>query len=148
MPSTEATISSQSRLRAPPPDARPAVDVDAELPQKLERVAQAEGDPFQNRADERTAVVAQLEPDEGAARVGIGVRRPLTGEIGQEDQPLRARRPVVGAPRRASSNATPGASASWNHCSEPAAESITPIACQPPGTAWQNACTLASRSAR
>ncbi len=30
---------------------------------------------------------------------------------------------------------------------EPAAESITPIACQPPGTAWQNACTRASGSA-
>ena len=29
--------------------------------------------------------------------------------------------------------------------SEPAADSITPITCQPPGTAWQNACTRPSR---
>ena len=39
-----------------------------------------------------------------------------------------------------------GASRSRNHCSDPAAESITPIACHWPGTAWQNACTRACGS--
>ena len=36
---------------------------------------------------------------------------------------------------------------SRSQASEPAAESITPIACQAPGTAWQNACTRACGSA-
>ena len=47
-----------------------------------------------------------------------------------------------------STAALPGAaSASASQRSEPAADSITPMLCQPPGTAWQNACTRASRSA-
>ena len=36
-----------------------------------------------------------------------------------------------------------GAMVSRSHWSEPAAESITPIACQVPGTAWQNTCARA-----
>ena len=39
-------------------------------------------------------------------------------------------------------------SACRSHCSAPAAESITPIACQVPGTAWQNVCSRASGSGR
>jgi len=35
----------------------------------------------------------------------------------------------------------------WSQVSDPAAESITPIACQTPGTAWQNVCVRASGSA-
>ena len=42
----------------------------------------------------------------------------------------------------------PGASASWNHWSAPAALSITPIASHVSGTAWQKACTRASRIVR
>ena len=48
------------------------------------------------------------------------------------------------ATRRA--NEASGASRSRSHCSDPAAESITPIACHWPGTAWQNACTRACGS--
>ena len=46
-----------------------------------------------------------------------------------------------------SSYPTPGAIVLRSHCSDPAADSITPIACQAPGTAWQNACTRPSGSA-
>ena len=40
-----------------------------------------------------------------------------------------------------------GAAALRSHASEPAADSITPIACHSPGTAWQKACTRACLSA-
>ena len=45
------------------------------------------------------------------------------------------------------SGGSPGATTPRSQPSEPAAESITPIACQPPGTAWQKACTRPSGSA-
>ena len=45
-----------------------------------------------------------------------------------------------------SSYGVPGANASRNQRSDPAADSITPIACQVPGTAWQNTCSRASGS--
>jgi len=69
--------------------------VDAELAQKLERVAQAEGHPFQHRADESAAVVPQLEPDERAARIRVGVWRALTGQVGREEQPVDPGRPPL-----------------------------------------------------
>ena len=56
-PRTDATISSQSRLRAPPPETRPARGLDAELAEQLERVAQAVRDSFEHGADECAAVV-------------------------------------------------------------------------------------------
>src|SRR4029453_6907519 len=45
------------------------------------------------------------------------------------------------------SDGSPGATTWRSHASEPAAESLTPIACQPSGTAWENACTRPSGSA-
>ena len=45
-----------------------------------------------------------------------------------------------------SSNPTPGAIASRYQRRLPAADSITPIRCQRPGTAWQKACSLPSGS--
>ena len=50
---------------------------------------------------------------------------------------------TASASAMSASNGTPGANVSRAHCSEPAAESITPMACQAPGTAWQNTCTRA-----
>ena len=50
------------------------------------------------------------------------------------------------ASARSSSYATSGANVSRNQRSEPAAESITPIACQVPGTAWQKTWRRASGS--
>ena len=44
------------------------------------------------------------------------------------------------------SNGTSGATTSWSQRSDPAADSITPIACQVRGTAWQKAWTRASAS--
>ena len=46
-----------------------------------------------------------------------------------------------------SSKLVSGAVALRSHVSDPAAESITPMACQAPGIAWQKACTRASGSA-
>ena len=76
--------------------ARDAADVgpNAERAQQLERVAQPVRDAFEHRAHERAAIVAQRQADEGAARVRIGVRRPLAGEVRREEQPLAAGRPL------------------------------------------------------
>ena len=117
----------------------------AERAQHLEAVAQAVGDALEHGADERAAVVPQREADEGAARVRVGVRRPLAGEVGQEDQALHAGLPALRlreqlVERLSRARARPGASRG-----EPAAESMTPIACHTPGTAWQKTCARASR---
>ena len=87
---------SQSSLRAPPPETRPTSARDAELAEQLERVAQAERDAFERGAPERAAVVAERQPDERAAGIGIGVRRSLAREIGGELQALDARLPALG----------------------------------------------------
>ena len=91
--STDATISRHSPLRAPPPDTRPTSGRTPSARKQLERVAQSVRDAFEHRAHERAAVVAEREPDESAARVGIRVRRPLAREIRREQQPLASRRP-------------------------------------------------------
>ena len=59
----------------------------------------------------------------------------------------RSRRATARPPRSDPHTPTPGAIVLRSHCSDPAADSITPIACQAPGTAWQNACTRPSPSA-
>ena len=69
--------------------------VDPELAQQLERVAQPVGDTLQHGADERAAVVAEREPGESGPGVRVRVGRPLTGEVGEEGQPLSARRPFL-----------------------------------------------------
>ncbi len=68
---------------------------DSELAQQLERVAQPVGDTLQNRADERAAVVAEREPGESGPGVRVRVRRSLTGEVGEEGQPLGAGWPFL-----------------------------------------------------
>src|SRR5205823_1450977 len=70
--------------------------VDPEFAQQLERVAQAVGDTLQDGADECAAVVAEREPGESRPRVRIRVGRPLTGEVGEEGQPVGGRRPFPG----------------------------------------------------
>ena len=82
----------QSRARAATRDARHA-RLDAERAQQVERVAQAERDALEDRADEGATVVAQLEADERAARVRVGVRRPLAGEVRQEQEAVDTRLP-------------------------------------------------------
>ncbi len=59
----------------------------------------------------------------------VGMRRPLTGEVGGEEKTVDARAPRLGLGRRGLRTTTSGASRSRSHCSDPAAESITPIAC-------------------
>jgi len=68
----------------------------AQLADELEAFTQAEGDPLEHRAHERAAIVAQAQPDEGAARVGVGMGGPLAGEIGREAQSLGTRLPGGG----------------------------------------------------
>ena len=59
----------------------------------------------------------------------------------------RRRAPTRAASAISSSKSTPAAATSRSQRSEPAADSITPIACQRPGTAWQKAWTRACASA-
>ena len=67
----------------------------AERPEHLQAVAQPVGDALEHGAHERAAVVAQREADEGSPRIGIGVRRPLAGQVGQEHEAFRARLPAL-----------------------------------------------------
>ena len=144
-PSTEATISSQRALREPPPEIRPTSGLDAELAQELERVPQPVGDALQHRAGERPAVVPQLEarrrrrarPDRRAA---CARRRGTARTGGLRCRPASARPPRVERCRLGPEHARAATA------NEPPPESITPIACQVPGTAWQKVCTRASAS--
>ena len=113
--STEATIRSHSSQRAPPPETRPRSRAHAELAQQVERVAQPVGDALEHRAHERAAVVAQRQAGERAARVGVGVRRALAGEVGQEREPLGARAPSAAAAATSVVEAAPGAAVSRSH---------------------------------
>ena len=145
--STEARIRSHRPLRAPPPDTRPERRAAGHLADEVQAVAQAERDALEHRSHERAAVVAQRQPAERAARAGVGVRGALAGEVGQERQPLDARLPRGGVGRRATRSPSRARTCRAASCSEPAADSMTPMLCQAPGTAWQKACTRAARSA-
>ena len=146
MPSVEATILQPEPAAGAAARDAPALRADAQLPQKLERVAQAVGDALEDGAGERRAAVLEPEAGERGACVRVRVRRPLAGEVREEQHARRhpARRPRP--PREARRTRRPAANASRNQRSEPAAESITPIACQVPGTAWQKTCRRASGS--
>ena len=71
------------------------------------------------------------------------MRRPLALEVRQERQPLGPRGPALPPPPTSSSNSPPTTSRSQR--SDPAAESITPIASHIAGTAWQKTWRRASR---
>ena len=99
------------------------------------------------------ALRARARPGRGAA-TGRRTRRGRPGRRAACARPRGTARRAVprsraasAPPRRAARRRALGRDASCSHCSEPAADSITPIACHVPGTAWQNACTRASRSA-
>ena len=127
-PSTDATISSQRRLRAPPPDARPVV---GETPSSRRSSSESRSPNATPSSTARTSEPRSWRserPVKRAARVAgrrVACARP--GGTGGRSGP---RRP--GSQRSASavssSNAAPGASASRNQRSAPAAFSITPIA--------------------
>ena len=85
----------EAAARASAGDPRPRC-LDTERAKQVERVREAERHALEHRPDERAAIVAQLEPHERAAGVGIGVRRPLAGEVRQEQQPFRIRWPCRG----------------------------------------------------
>ena len=70
--------------------------LDAERAQEVERVAQPEGDAFEHGAHERSSIVAELQAGECAARVGVGVRRPLALQVREEEKSLDARLPALG----------------------------------------------------
>ena len=110
--------------------------------QELERVAQAVRDALEHRPGERAAVVAELEADERAARVGVGVGRALALQVRLEEQALRAR----AATRRLGERARRGGRRA---CRGATAASRPPRASRPsratfPGTAWQKTCSRAS----
>ena len=95
MPSTEATIFSQSSLRAPPPETRPTVGSTPSSRSSSSESRKPVRDALEHRADERAAVVAQREPLERPAGVRVGVRRALALEVGQEGQALRRGGPAL-----------------------------------------------------
>ena len=123
-----------------------AVGRTAEHADELERVAQSERNALEHRTDEGPAVVTKLEPGEGGPGRRVGVRRPFAREVRARRGALPRRAPTPRPRRRDRRTRFPGASRSRSHCSDPAAESITPIACHWPGTAWQNAWTRARGS--
>ena len=95
MPRAEAAIRSQRRLRAPPPETRPD---SVSAPSARSRSSESRSPKATPSSTARTsapAVVAQLKPDERAARVRIGVGRALAREVREEEEPLGA-----GLPRR------------------------------------------------
>ena len=108
---------------------------------QVEAVAQPERDALEHRPGQVPPVVGDGQPDERAAGERVGVRAALAGEVGQEQQAVAAGRHVAGRRDEVARTSTPGASASRNQRRLPAAESITDIMCQRPGTAWQNAWT-------
>ena len=64
---------------------------------------------------------------------------PRSGRAGRTGRPAAASTSPAAA--ASAPKSSPGASASRNHRNDPAAESMTVIRCQRPGTAWQNAWT-------
>ena len=58
----------------------------------LQAVGKGKADALDQGADQMAPVVREAEPDPGAARVRVHVRRALAGEIGQEQQPVGAGR--------------------------------------------------------
>ena len=80
----------------------------AKLADEVERVAQAERDPLEHRADQRAAVVAEPEPHKRRPSVGIGVRGALAREVGEEQEPFGPGRPRGGLGDRAGRRRRPG----------------------------------------
>ena len=117
---------------------------------EIETVAQTERDAFDDRPGEMAPIVREGQPDERAAGERVRVRAALPGQVRQEEQAVAAAAlGTVAAARRGSpKSARPGASASRNQRRLPAAESMTDIMCQRPGTAWQKAWTRAVRARR
>ena len=135
---------SQKSLRAPPPDARATVASHAEVAQQVEGVGEPEGDAFEHGAHHvRRASWLALRPTSAPRASGsaCGVRSP--DEVGQEHDAAGAGRDGLRLGHQRAEGHPRARRCRAAHCSEPAAESITPMACQAPGTAWQNTCTRA-----
>ena len=90
--------------------------------------------------------MSERQADEGPARLRVCVGGALALEVRLEEEALGARRHRRGLGEDLVVRRSPRVCR--HHCSDPAAESITPIACQVPGTAWQNVCRRASGSGR
>ncbi len=58
---------------------------------EIETVAQAERDPFDDRAGEMPLIVREGQPDERATRIGVWVRTALSGQVRQEEQAVAGR---------------------------------------------------------
>jgi hypothetical protein len=132
------------------------LDAHAQALGDLDQAAQRERDAFEDCAGEVAVVVPGGEAEPAAARVGIGMRRALAREVGQEDQAIGARPDLADAAADrgvglvAGSPADGAQIASRNQRSEPPAESTPAISCQVPGIAWQKVCIapLGSTSTR
>ena len=126
----------------PPPEARIWLGHGhAGVEHRRQPVAQAEGDAFEHGPRQVPSLVGGGQADERAARERIDVRAALarSGRAGSAGRRCpRGRRPPRRPGRR---TASPAPDASRYQRRLPAAESMTDIRCQRPGTAWQKAWT-------
>ena len=84
--------------------------------------------------------MADGEPDERATGVRVGMGGPLSRQVGEEEEAVAAGGDPRGPVHQLVEGGA-GASASRSQRRLPAADSITPIMCHRPGTAWQKAWT-------
>ena len=130
----------------PPPDARIWLGRGHARPRasgrgrRAGRTRRPRGPPGSGGADRAPRVSPTNAPR--ASGSGCGLRSPV--RYGRKNRPSLAAATSAAA-STSSPNSTPGASASRNQRRLPAAESITDIMCQRPGTAWQKAWTIALR---
>ena len=66
--------------------------------------------PFEHGTHERSPIVAQLQSGERAARVGVGVRRPLALQVREEQESLDPRLPALGLGQQSRRTGRPGRS--------------------------------------
>ncbi len=127
--------------RRPRPGSGPGAGIPAPIIE-VQAVPQAERDAFEDGPGQVPPIVGERSARRRRrARAGPGAgcaRR--SGRAGTAGR--RSPRATSAAAATRSPNSTPGASASRNQRRLPAAESITDIMCQRPGTAWQKAWTM------
>ena len=147
-PVTSAIVWPQKPERAPPPTSSGVTGARARLREHVDPVGEGERDALEHGIDQRVGAMGGGQAGEHARRLGIVVRRALAAEIGQEDRrggdrsPANARKPRPRRRRRRFPRRAPSTPAIQD--SAEAADSITDMPCQRPGSAWQNACSVRS----
>ena len=157
MSSTEATISSQSGLRAPPPETRPT---EASTPSPRTASSESRSPKATPSSTARTSAPRSWRnwrPTKAPRSVRVGVRRALAGEVRREEQPLGARRPrlCLGVELRRTTHPARSARGATRASPRPTASPPSPARCRarrgrtrgrcPPGRARSRAARRARR---